>query len=275
MEGVLWKMRVYAAGSWTGATHTNRLARAVAESTRGPVRPGEVPLGERCPVCRQGRGDLRHVIVWCCFEPLPAIRSTLWDAVEGRMQRAASPEWWRSQERAAAVRHPEGWEGLGTAEEADRWPVLTYAGWLRPTEGEAVLAAGLRAGTPVERGHDLGYRGVIPAGLAEVWRKEDAGGPKAAVVDIALAAMAKREVYAAATKAYVASAGPAGLGGPPAEEADSSAEEEWVRPAGVGAAWMRRPAAERDWRRLRASNSSLATRAIGLRVCASGTPPGR
>ena len=123
----------------------------MAESTPGPVEPGGVPPGEICPLCGEARGDLRHVINWCSCEPLPTIRKNLWDAVEGKMQNAVSPDWWRGQERAGAVRHPEGWEGLGTAEEAERWPILTYSGWLRPTEGEAVLAAGLAAGRGVGR----------------------------------------------------------------------------------------------------------------------------
>ena len=208
-------------------------------------------MGEQCPLCKQGRGDLRHVIVWCAHEPLPVIRSTPWDAVEGRMQSAASVEWWRSPERAGAVRHPAGWEGLGTVEEEEeRWPVLTYTGWLRPTEGEAILAAGLMAGQGVERGHDLGYRGVVPAGLAKAWREVDKGGPQAAVGTIALAALAMRERYAADAKAYVAQVGQPGADdGQRAEEADSSADEEWPRPE-VGRPCRGRWCAEQEEERL-------------------------
>jgi len=156
----------------------------------------------------------------------------MWDAVEGLMQNAAGQEWWRSQERAGEVRHPEGWEGLGTAEEAERWPILTYCGWLRPTEGEAVLAAGMAAGRGVERGHDLGYRGVVPAGLAKVWREVDKKGPVEAVGIIALAAAAMRQRYAEGARIYVARASaPGAAGGPQEEEADSSADEAEPRAA--------------------------------------------
>ena len=40
---------------------------------------------------------------------------------------------------------------MGSVEETERWPLLTYCGWLRPTEGEGILAAGLAAGQGVER----------------------------------------------------------------------------------------------------------------------------
>ena len=59
--------------------------------------PHETGLRGRCPRCGEARGDLRHVINWCASEPLPTIRSSLWDAVEGLMQNAAGQEWWCSQ----------------------------------------------------------------------------------------------------------------------------------------------------------------------------------
>ena len=209
LDGVLWKMRSYAGASWTAALHTNPVARAAAASTQGPNREDEeVELAERCPLCWADRGDFRHLAVWCQHDPLPAVRETLWDAVETKLQQAGDEEWWQQAERAAAVAHPRGWTGLGSEEERARWPILTQTGWLRPTEGEAILAAGLRERRPEERGHDLGYRGVIPAGLAAVWRKEDPAGPRAAVGQIAMATAAMRRIYAEAAKSYAKRAAP-------------------------------------------------------------------
>ena len=41
-------------------------------------------------------------------------------------------------------------------------------GWLIPTDKEEEIALGVAEGRPVEGGHDLGYRAVVPRGIARI-----------------------------------------------------------------------------------------------------------
>ncbi len=176
-----------------------------------------------CPLCLAGRGDLRHVCHSCQEADLPRLREALWDSIEGCLEEAAPlEEWSRPRQRAAA--HPKGWKG-------SRRPVASSS------------AAALEAGLPAERGHDLGYRGVVPRGIAQVL-----GGPESAqtlkvVRRVAEVMGAIRARYMKAVKAEVASrrreapqAPPAAPGEGGMEPATDTAEEPAEDP-GTESAW--------------------------------------
>jgi len=158
-------MRVYAGGSWT----TYRRAQGVRREEHPPQGEGGLAQAERCPLCRAGRGDGRHVALNCAGPGLPEIRATLFDEAERILREADDPSSLRS---VASLRHPRGLRGQGADGAEERWPLLTQLGWLRPTTGEAEICAGLGQRRPAELGYDLGYRGIIPRALAKAL-----GGP--------------------------------------------------------------------------------------------------
>ena len=156
----LWQMRVYSGGSWT----TFRREQGVRREEHPPQGEGGLAQAERCPLCRAGRGDGRHVALNCAGPGLPEIRATLFDEAERILREADDPS---SPRSVASLRHPRGLRGQGADGAEERWPLLTQLGWLRPTTGEAEICAGLGQRRPAELGYDLGYRGILPRALAK------------------------------------------------------------------------------------------------------------
>jgi len=152
-DRLLWKIRNYCGGSWTSFLHAGGAGRIGAEV-------GTSAVDELCPLCLAARGDFRHVAHSCQAEDLPRVRGVLWDKAEAVLLEERTLEEWKDLQHPAG--HPKGWCGAVDGEEGEqRWPLLTWLGWLVPTDHEGEIAEGLAARRPVESGYDLGYRGWI------------------------------------------------------------------------------------------------------------------
>ena len=134
-----------------------------------------IVLDKTCPLCGEGPGTLRHVILTCKHPAMVAIRHRLFGFVHDRMCEAASnTDWARATStpiNSGGCKHPAGWQGSDEHESAvDQWPWLALSGWLLPTPHEGTLNARTRTGRPqtLETAQDLGYRGVVPVCISNI-----------------------------------------------------------------------------------------------------------
>ena len=128
-----------------------------------------------CPLCRQGPGTPRHVIMAC--EAMRPLVDAIRDDVEAALV-ATTPlahhvqcaTTWRNE--AATLEHGQRFGRIPEGA-AERWPALCAWGWLVPmAEREAVFGCvgngHSREGTEAERGEDLAYRAVLPRPLGRL-----------------------------------------------------------------------------------------------------------
>ena len=159
-------------------------------------------MDEICPLCLAGRGDQRHVCLTCQFGELPKVRRVLWDEVEEVLARNPGEVPWE-RKRTRGLRHPAGATGVTPEGDEERWPTVAALKWPLPTTKDDEIARGVAEGKPAERGHDLGYRGVVPQGIAKAL-----GGPRSKPVweivnYIAEATGVMRAMYMKGVKEYV------------------------------------------------------------------------
>ena len=84
-DRVMWKLRNYVGGSWTGYLQAGRKWEGKEDDEEENDEPRRRTLiDELCPLGLAGRGDLRHVCLQCQEAGLPEMRAALWDAVEER-----------------------------------------------------------------------------------------------------------------------------------------------------------------------------------------------
>ena len=153
-------------GSWTEQLHSHADAATLAGQWS---QQEQWPSPRTCPLCREGPGTPRHVVMACpAMAPLVDI---LRDDVEAELQAIqplpalqAAAHTWRQRLHSTA---PTSLPPPCSDGAAVRWPVLSAWRWLVPLPGwEANLstdvAGSSRVATNRERGSDLAYRGVIP-----------------------------------------------------------------------------------------------------------------
>ena len=154
-------------GGWTEKLHVDPALSESAEAWREQIGMATV---RTCPLCRQGAGTPRHVVMQC--NAMAGLVDQLRDMLETEL----------SQGSEAISLEAEAWrammiqDGKGhvlashSAEAYARWPLLCKWQWMVPALArEAVLGADLgghsQAGVDAEAECDLGYRGVLARAL--------------------------------------------------------------------------------------------------------------
>ena len=161
-------------------------------------------------------GSLRHVALLCTEPQVTLVREGMWDVVEQRLPKALrdtgplaaaggearggrpaaadDPEDLAGAQAAPALRpRPDNrrrpaWTTLTGESSQQRWPTLTAFNWQLPLCDHAEEA--IASGRTLEGPWDLGYRGLIPRGLAA--RLKRARGTPAAPIQLEERAILKR-----------------------------------------------------------------------------------
>ncbi|CAJ1371984.1 unnamed protein product [Effrenium voratum] len=155
---MLYRLHRAIGGSWTEKLHSSAELQELATAWAAADNP------RLCPLCRNGAGTPRHVVMAC--SAMAPMADELRDALEQYFASLCSTDWWLDQARTTWGLHAPA----ANAQARDRWPVLSAWGWAVCLEGRERLlgrddGGHSAAGTLDERPHELAYRALVPKSL--------------------------------------------------------------------------------------------------------------
>ena len=140
---MLYRLHRAIGGSWTEKLHSSAELQELATARAAADNP------RLCPLCRNGAGTPRHVVMAC--SAMAPMADELRDALEQYFASLCSTDWWLDQARTT-------------------WGLHAPAAWAVCLEGRERLlgrddGGHSAAGTLDERPHELAYRALVPKSL--------------------------------------------------------------------------------------------------------------